>query len=107
MPKPSSSSLQPGFVNAGFELVKQYGGEEQVKLKLVVKVPGSWFGGGAEGSMSASERREYYEAQAVEYDAAHSFKKAGHKKASVQQALRFLCISDAAEDASHEGYWMP
>ena len=40
-PAPSSSSL----LEAGFELVnvKQYGGEEQVKLKVVVKIPGSWF----------------------------------------------------------------
>ena len=38
-PAPSSSSL----LEAGFELVnvKQYGGEEQVKLKVVVKIPGS------------------------------------------------------------------
>ena len=105
MPKPTASSSS--LLEAGFELVKQYGGEEQVKLKVVVKIPGSWFGGGAEGSLSAGERREYYEAQAVEYDAAHNFKKAGQKKASVQCAIRFLCISDAAEDASHEGYWLP
>ena len=52
-PDPSSSSL----LEAGFELVKQYGGEGQVKLKVVVKIPGSWFGGGAEGSLSAGERR--------------------------------------------------
>ena len=33
------------MLEAGFELVnvKQYGGEEQVKLKVVVKIPGSWF----------------------------------------------------------------
>ena len=47
-----------------------------MKLKVIVKVPGSWlFGGGAEGGLKAGERREFYEAQAAEYDPCRVFKK--------------------------------
>ena len=37
----------PSVLAAGFELIKQYPGEEQVRLKVVVEIPGSWFGSGA------------------------------------------------------------
>ena len=38
-------------------LFKQYPGQEQVELKVKVDIPGSWFSGGGEGQLSASERR--------------------------------------------------
>ena len=65
------------FLAAGFEFVKQYKGSEQVRLKVVCEIPGSWFGGGAEGSRTAQERNDKYEAQAVEYAACREFKKPG------------------------------
>ena len=42
----------------GFEVITQYGGQEQVDLVVEIEIPGSWFGGGAEGSLSSAERRE-------------------------------------------------
>ena len=36
----------------------------------------------------------------------HEFKKAGARKASKEPAIRFICISDAADDANHPGFWM-
>ena len=99
---------QAGLVTAdsGFERIKQYPGDEQVRLKVVVEIPGSWFGSGALGSLTAGERRERYEAQAVEYTPLHEFKKPGQRKSTKEQAIRFICISDAAEDADHPGFWI-
>ena len=50
--------MPPGasLLAAGFEIIKQYGGEEQVRLKVVIEVPGSWFGGGAEGALTAGDQ---------------------------------------------------
>ena len=42
-----------GILSHGFELIKQYKGDEQVRLKVIVEIPGSWFGGGAQGSLTA------------------------------------------------------
>lgn len=87
---------------------KQYPGQQQVDLGVVVDVPGSWFGEGAAGILSAAERREKYKAVAVEYDAAHVFQmvRGRHHGNSKAEAIRFLCPDDAAEDNNHEGYWM-
>ena len=93
------------LTGAGFELIKQYGGEEQARLKVPIEIPGSWFGSGASGTLTTAERKEKYEVQAVEYSAVREFKKPG-KKASKQAAIRFICHSDAADDANHEGFWM-
>ena len=49
-----------GILSHGFELIKQYKGDEQVRLKVIVEIPGSWFGGGAQGSLTAGERKEMY-----------------------------------------------
>ena len=88
-------------------LFKQYPGQEQVELKVKVDIPGSWFSGGGEGQLSASERREKYEAVAVEYDKTHVFSPAqGRRPAKIGPGIRFLCHSDAADDAEHHGYWM-
>ena len=101
------SKASPSVLGAGFELIKQYGGEEQVRLKVVVEMPGSWFGSGAAGSLNAGERAEMYKAQATEFAAVHEFKKAGAKKATKEAGIRFLCMSDAAENANHPGLWIP
>ena len=95
-------------INAlGFDVITQYDGQEQVDLIVEIDIPGSWFGGGTQGSLTAAERREKYKAQAVEYAAVHEFPAAtrGGKK-STQAAIRFLCIEDAADDPHSKGYWM-
>ena len=56
----------------GAEIIHEYAGQEQVDLAVVVDIPGSWFGGG----MAASEKKEKYTAQAVEFAEVHEFKKA-------------------------------
>ena len=49
------------------ELVQQYPGQQQVDLAVEIQVPGSWFGVGPMGSLTTTERRDKYNAQAVEY----------------------------------------
>lgn len=87
---------------------KRYPGDEQVEMHVRIEVPGSWFGDGANGSLSAGERREKYEAVAVEYDPNHVFKGTtkGRKTARQAEAIRFICHDDAADEADHPGYWM-
>ena len=48
-------------------VVKQYPGQQQVDLAVEIEVPGSWFGAGPMGSLTATEQRKKYKAQAVEY----------------------------------------
>ena len=76
------------------EVVKQYPGQQQVDLAVEIEVPGSWFGAGADGALGASERREKYTAQAVEFAPVHEFKKA-RAKATKEPGIRFICLSDA------------
>ena len=99
LPKPSDVDAAPSVLGLGVERIKQYGGEEQVSLKVLVDIPGSWFGGGAAGSLTPGERKEKYMAQAIEYAPIHQFKKAG-KKATNEQGIRFVCVSDAADDGN-------
>ena len=91
----------------GFDVITQYDGQEQVDLAVEIEIPGSWFGGGAQGSLTTAERREKYKAQAAQYAAVHEFPAAvrGGKK-SKEKAIRFLCIDDAADDPHSQGYWM-
>ena len=55
------------LVALGVEQIKQYPGRDQVDLAVEIEVPGSWFSGTSMGALTASERREKYKAQAVEY----------------------------------------
>ena len=55
------------------EVVKHYPGQQQVNLSVEIEVPGSWFDGTEMGSLSASERRQKYKAQAVEYAEVREF----------------------------------
>ena len=57
--------MADGILSHGFQLIKQYKGDEQVRLKVMVEIPGSWFGGGPDGSLTAGERKEKYEAQGL------------------------------------------
>lgn len=88
---------------------KQYPGQQQVDLKVKIKVPGSWFSKGAAGSLTLTERRDSYEAIAVEFDPAKRFRGAarglGHSSQTLE-AIRFICPDDASEEVEHTGYWM-
>ena len=90
----------------GVERIFQYAGQEQVDLALIVDVPGSWFGAGSEGGLAPGEKKEKYAAQAVEYAQVHEFKKP-RAKSTKEQAIRFICTSDAQDDGNHDGFWMP
>jgi len=88
-------------------VVKQYPGQQQVDLAVEIEVPGSWFGAGPMGSLTATEQREKYKAQAVEYAEVHEFPGAtkGARKTR-EKAIRFICIADATAEPNSEGYWM-
>ena len=91
----------------GVEQITQYNGKDQVDFKVEVQVPGSWFGGTDAGSLTATERREQYKAQAVEFAAVHDFPAGrGGGKRTKESAIRFICIEDAADDPHSKGYWM-
>ena len=62
-----------GSMRRFVEVVKQYPGQQQVNLSVEIEVPGSWFGGTEMGSLNASERRQKYKAQAVEYAEVREF----------------------------------
>jgi len=89
------------------ELVKQWPGQQQVNLAVEIQVPGSWFGVGPMGCLTATERREKYTAQAVEYCEVREFPGAtkGARKIK-EKAIRFICLADAADAPNSEGYWM-
>ena len=91
----------------GLVTYKRRPGPEQVTLSVQINVPGSWFARGAAGGLSAAERAEKYRATAVEYNERHVFEPGTRSRsAKVGEAIRFLCQSDAEEDASHSGFWM-
>lgn len=92
----------------GFEIIKQYPGPEQVELAVVINIPGSWFGAGAQGGLTASEKKDKYEAVAVEFAPVHEFPRTNtNKKGSKEPAIRFICPSDAEDEPNHEGFWIP
>ena len=69
-------------------VVKQYPGQQQVDL-VEIEVPGSWFGAGPMGSLTATEQREKYKAQAVEYAEVHCLRISGFFFARARQASGF------------------
>jgi hypothetical protein len=88
-------------------LFKQYPGQQQVDLKVKVDIPGSWFSAGQSGGLTAAERKEKYESIAMEYEEKHVFEPAaGRKPALVKEGIRFVCPTDAADDADHPGFWI-
>ena len=89
------------------EVVKHYPGQHQVNLSVEIEVPGSWFGGTEMGSLSSSERRQKYKAQAVEYAEVREFPGASARARKVKEpAIRFICLDDASLDPNSDGYWM-
>ena len=88
-------------------MVKQYAGKEQVDLSVEIEVPGNWLSGTEMGSLSASERRQKYKAQAVEYAEVREFPDASARARKVKEpAIRFICLDDASLDPNSDGYWM-
>ena len=76
------------------ELVKQYPGQEQVDLAVEIEVPGSWFSVGSMGSLTTTERREKYNAQAVEYSEVREFPGASRGvRKTKEKAIRQPSIS--------------
>ena len=74
-----------------------YSGQQQVNLSVEIEVPGSWFDGTEMGSLSASERRQKYKAQAVEYAEVRVFPGASARARKVKEpAIRFICLDDQA-----------
>lgn len=116
---PAAAATSPGAAGASRDArsralldmftFKQYPGQQQVDLKVKIEVPGAWFGKGSAGALTSTERREKYEAIAVEYDPARLFRGAqrgrGHGSQTVE-AIRFICPDDATEEVEHTGYWM-
>jgi len=83
------------------ELVKQYPGQEQVNLTVEIEVPGSWFGVGSMGSLTTTEQREKYNAQAVEYSQVRKFPGASRgARKTKEKAIRFICLAVAADEPS-------
>ena len=103
---PKKTFKETALWGSGFELIKQYGGEEQARLQVPIDIPGSWFGAGDSGALTTAERKDKYEVQAVEFAQVREFKKVGKSKTTKDQAIRFICLSDAADDANHEGFWI-
>ena len=60
MPKGSVAQAAAGQTSVlainGFERIKQYPGEEQKRLKVLVDIPGSRSGAGQLGGLSGAER---------------------------------------------------
>ena len=110
MPKRSKAAVADApstlQAHAGFDIITQYKGQEQVDLSVVVQIPGSWFGSGAQGALTAAERSTSYRAQAVEYADVHEFKKPGCRTLCKDQGIRFVCLSDAQDNSSHPGFWI-
>ena len=69
------------------EVVKHYSGQQQVNLSVEIEVPGSWFDGTEMGSLSASERRQKYKAQSVEYAEVREFPGASARARSTDLGL--------------------
>ena len=63
-------------------------GQEQVDLASSSRSP-ALFG----GALTTNERRDKYEAQAVEFTEVYEF--GSGKKVTKEPAIRFICISDA------------
>ena len=83
--------------------IKQYPAKEQAELRVVVKMPGSWFG----GQLTEAERAELYECQAYESFEAHEFPKKGARARQVCPAIKFMCESDVFDDPKAPGFIMP
>ena len=83
-------------MDAYVEYIHQYEAKEQAELRVRINVPGKWFPG-----LTPAEKKEDYEAEAIDWDPSHKFPKRGERKEMRCTAIKFLCKSDVFEDASH------
>lgn len=72
-------------------LFKKYPGQQQVDLHCRVKVPGSWFAGGAAGALTAGEKKQHYVAVAMQFDERHVFEAAASPRARSTVERRYVC----------------
>ena len=57
--------------------------------------------------LTATERRDKYNAQAFEYCEVREFPGATRgARQTKEKAIRFICLADAADALNSEGYWM-
>lgn len=88
-------------------MYKQYPGQQQVDLSVKIDIPGSYFSAGSAGGLTAGERKEKYEAIAMEYEEEHILVAAAPRKpAKIAPCIRAVFPSDAADDAEHPGFWI-
>ena len=107
MDEPAGLTKMSGSMMSFVQRVKYYPGQQQVNLSVEIEVPGSWFGGTEMGSLNASERRQKYKAQAVEYAEVREFPGATARARKVKApAIRFISLDDASSDPRSDGYWM-
>ena len=98
--EPAGLTKMAGSMRRYVEVVKHYPGQQQVNLSVEIEVPGSWFGGTEMGSLTASERRQKYKAQAVEYAEVREFPGASRGARKVKEGLRELDGAGRAAQAS-------
>ena len=59
------------------------------------------------GSLTTTERREKYNAQAVEYSEVRESPGASRgARKTKEKAIRFICLADAADEPNSDGYWI-
>ena len=98
--KETSSSKVGGAAASGasstmlhfIDVVKQYPGQQQVDLRVEIEVPGTWFGGTSQGSLTNAEKREKYKAQAVEFSELREFGVASSRKKIRVPAIRMILM---------------
>lgn len=87
---------------SNIERIKQYPGQIQVDRSVKVNVPGKHF-----PMLTGTEQRTSYEGVACEFTERHRFP--AHARAwgaaHVGPGIRFVCESDAIDDANHNGFW--
>ena len=115
---PKKKASRPGeketitVVQSSLVLYKRRPGPEQVAISVQIDIPGSWFTSGDEGGLTNAERAQKYRATAVEYNERHVFEGArGSRAARIGEAIRFICQSDAEDDAtagssSSNAFWL-
>jgi len=105
---PAKAPARPPGGGIAAHCFKHHPGQQQVDLSVRIDVPGSWFSAGADGTLTAAEKKDKYVAVASEYEEKHVFEPSvGRRPAKVGQGIRFVCPEDAATDPSHAGFWMP
>ena len=93
--EPAGLTKMSGSMRRFVQVVKHYPGQQQVNLSVEIEVPGSWFGGTEMGSLNASERRQKYKVQAVEYAEVREFPGASLRACKVKGFGRRLRVCES------------